>query len=81
MRKVFVVDSDEQVALILKLKLRQIGCDVVTFGNSADALKAIPDFMPEIIISEMILPGLDGIDFMKRVKMNPETARILFVFF
>ncbi|MBP5406124.1 response regulator [bacterium] len=80
MRKVFVVDSDEQVASILKLKLRRIGCDVVTFGNSADALMAIPDSMPEIIISEMILPGLDGIDFMKRVKMNPETARILFVF-
>lgn len=80
LKKFLVVDSDEQVASILKLKLRQTGFDVAAFGNSADALRAIPQIKPDIIVSEMILPGLDGIDFVKRVKMNPETAHIPFVF-
>lgn len=80
MKKILVVDSEEQVALILRLKLHQIGFEVASFGNSADALRAIPQVKPDLIVSEMILPGLDGIDFVKRVKMNPETAHIPFVF-
>lgn len=80
MKKILVVDSDEQVASILRLKLQQTGFEVSAFNNSAEALKAVPGFRPDIIVSEMILPGLDGIDFVKRVKMNPETAHIPFVF-
>lgn len=80
MKKILVVDSDEQVALILRLKLQQIGFDVAAFDNSSEAVKAISRIKPDIIVSEMILPGQDGIDFVKRVKMNPETAHIPFVF-
>ena len=80
LKKFLVVDSDEQVASILRLKLHQIGFDVADVGNSYEAIKAIPQIKPDLIVSEMILPGLDGIDFMKRVKMNPETAHIPFVF-
>jgi len=80
LKKILVVDSDEQVASILRLKLRQTGFDVVALGNSAEALDAIPQVKPDLIVSEMILPGQDGIDLVKRLKMNPETAHIPFVF-
>ena len=80
MKRILVVDSDEQVASILSIKLKQAGFEAATAGNSADALKIIPEFRPDIIVSEMILPKMSGIDFMKRVKMNPEMMRIPFVF-
>ena len=80
LKKFLVVDSDEQVASILKLKLRQTGFDVAAAGDAAEALKMLPQLKPALIVSEMILPALDGIEFMKRVKMNPETAHIPFVF-
>ncbi|MBR4532896.1 response regulator [bacterium] len=80
MKRILVVDSDEQVASILSIKLKQAGFEAATAGNSADALRIIPEFRPDIIVSEMILPKMSGIDFMKRVKMNPETMRIPFVF-
>lgn len=80
MKRILVVDSDEQVASILSLKLNRGGFEAASAGNSADALKIIPDFRPDLIVSEMILPKMSGIDFMKRVKMNPEMMRIPFVF-
>lgn len=80
MKKILVVDSDEQVASILTLKLKREGFEAASAGCSADALETIPDFKPDIIVSEMILPKMSGIDFMKRVKMNPEMMRIPFVF-
>lgn len=80
LKKFLVVDSDEQIASILKLKLRQTGFDVASAGSAAEALKMLPQLRPALIVSEMILPALDGIEFMKRVKMNPETAHIPFVF-
>lgn len=80
LKRILVVDSDEQVASILSIKLKQSGFEATAAGNSADALKIIPEFRPDIIVSEMILPKMSGIDFMKRVKMNPETMRVPFVF-
>ena len=80
MKRILVVDSDEQVASILTLKLKQVGFEAASAGTSADALKIIPELRPDIIVSEMILPKMSGIDFMKRVKMNPEMMRIPFVF-
>lgn len=80
MKRILVVDSDEQVASILSVKLKHAGFAAETAGSSADALKIIPDFRPDIIVSEMILPKMSGIDFMKRVKMNPGMMRIPFVF-
>ena len=80
MKRILVVDSDEQVASILTLKLKQDGFEAESAGTSADALRIIPDFKPDLIVSEMILPKMSGIDFMKRVKMNPGTMHIPFVF-
>ena len=80
LKRILVVDSDEQVASILTLKLKREGFEAASAGCSADALEIIPDFKPDLIVSEMILPKMSGIDFMKRVKMNPEMMRIPFVF-
>lgn len=80
MKKILIVDSDEQVASILTLKLKREGFEAGSAGTSAEALEIIPEFGPDLIVSEMILPKMSGIDFMKRVKMNPEMMTIPFVF-
>ena len=54
MKRILVVDSDEQVASILSLKLNRGGFEAASAGNSADALKIIPDFRPDLIVSETI---------------------------
>lgn len=80
LRKILIVDSDEQVTAVLELKLKKENYDVRTLSGSVNALKTLKEFKPHLIISEMVLPELSGVDFLKRVKMNPETKNIPFIF-
>lgn len=52
----------------------------MTFSDPLSALKSVFEFLPDVIISEMILPNMSGIDFMRRVKIDLQTAEIPFVF-
>ncbi len=79
-KRILIVDSDEQVTVVLALKLRQLQFEVMTLASTVNALAAIREFLPHLIISEMVLPELSGVDFLKRIKMNPETAHIPFIF-
>ena len=80
LRKILIVDSDEQVTSVLELKLKKENYEVMTLSGSVNALKTLKEFKPHLIISEMVLPELSGVDFLKRVKMNPETRNIPFIF-
>ena len=80
MRKILIVDADDQVTSVLELKLRQQGYDVKSLSRTVNAIKVVKEFAPNLIISEMELPELTGVDFLKRVKMNPETMDIPFIF-
>jgi len=80
-RKILILDHDEQVSTVLDLKLKSAGYEVVSLTKSVDALAITKDFAPDLIISEMVLPELSGVDFLKRLKMNTETANIPFIFF
>lgn len=79
-KRILIVDADEQVTAVLELKLRQLKYEVMTLASTVNALAAIREFLPHLIISEMVLPELSGVDFLKRIKMNPETAHIPFIF-
>lgn len=79
-RRVLIVDADEQVTAVLALKLRQQNYETLSLSSTVNALAMIRDFSPHLIISEMVLPELSGVDFLKRIKMNPETAHIPFIF-
>jgi len=80
LRKILIVDADDQVTAVLELKLRQQGYDVKSLSRTVNAIKVVKDFSPDLIISEMELPELTGVDFLKRVKMNPETMDTPFIF-
>ncbi len=80
MKKILIVDADEQVRSILDLKLQQARYEVRTLASTMNALSLVRDFMPDLIVSEMVLPELSGVDFLKRVRMNPESASTPFIF-
>ncbi len=80
MKRIIIVDTDEQVNAVLELKLKAAGFDARSLANSVDALSLVREFKPDLIISEMVLPDLSGVDFLKRMKMNPDTASVPFIF-
>ncbi|MDM7202877.1 MAG: sigma-54 dependent transcriptional regulator, partial [Thermodesulfobacteriaceae bacterium] len=69
-------------AEFLEIILKEENYRVYTFPNAEKALKAIPQYNPPIVITDLKLPGMDGITFIEKAKkISPETEFILITAF
>ncbi len=54
--------------------------DVVTAEDGAQALDVVADELPNLIITDIMMPGVSGIDLTRRLKASPRTAHVPVVF-
>ncbi|WP_456392249.1 response regulator [Persephonella sp.] len=73
---VYVVEDDEDINDLLVYNLQKEGFKVQPFLSSVEALKSIYSNRPDIILLDIMLPDIDGLEFCKMVKSNPETEDI-----
>ncbi len=78
--KIIVVDNDQNSLKILETSLNKAGFVVTTSTDGADALEKVKTFYPDLIISDVTLPKIDGYEFCKKLKEDPKTASIPFIF-
>ncbi len=78
---ILVVDDDADVATTIKKSLTKGGYQVTCAASSADALHSLRRERPDLVLLDVALPGMGGIDLCRRLRANPITAnlRILFV--
>jgi PAS domain S-box-containing protein len=69
--KVLIVDDEPDTREMLKAGLGQCGAEVVAVGSAAEALEAVEQSAPDLIISDIGMPGEDGYELMKRVRGLP----------
>ncbi|MEY4910724.1 MAG: hypothetical protein RL761_387 [Pseudomonadota bacterium] len=74
--RVLVVDDILANVRLLEAKLSAEYFEVVTAMNGLDALEAIQRTKPDIILLDVMMPGIDGIEVCKRIKANPATQHI-----
>ena len=67
MARVLLVDDDASLREVLTFALEEIGHDVEAHGDGASALAAITSSPPEIVITDLKMPGLDGMEVLRRV--------------
>lgn len=72
---ILIVDDDAEMRKILKLLLQDM-YNVVTATNGIGALKKINKHLPTLIITDIIMPGMDGIRLLKKLRRNSKTSRI-----
>lgn len=70
-RKVLFVDQDGDSLYPLKVQLEQDGFQTEQVGNEKDALMYLSKEVPDIIVLEIILPGLDGVETCYRIRKIP----------
>jgi two-component system response regulator PilR (NtrC family) len=68
MTKILVVDDEQSMRDFLAIMLKKDGHDVVTAENGSDALKAIQAEIFDLVITDVKMPGVDGIGVLKTVK-------------
>jgi two-component system, cell cycle response regulator len=74
--RVLLVDDDPPVLMILKMLLDNAGHTVAMARNGVEALNMISDFMPQVIITDWVMPEMDGIAFCKALRRNPVWCNI-----
>jgi two-component system cell cycle response regulator len=74
--RVLVVDDILANVRLLEAKLSAEYFEVVTAMNGLDALDAIQRSKPDIILLDVMMPGIDGIEVCRRIKANPSTQHI-----
>lgn len=74
--KVLVVDDDEDKLNLLAMALNMAGYEVLTAGDGQEALKAMAASEPDLVISDVMMPRMNGFDLARRIRQNPKTKFI-----
>jgi DNA-binding response OmpR family regulator len=74
---VFVVDDDPKLGGLLAEYLDGFGFCVSTFTNAHDALAALPQGRPALVVSDVMMPGLNGLGFLRKVREFSQVPFIL----
>jgi two-component system cell cycle response regulator len=73
---VLVVDDDPDKSELLKVALSMEGYEVRTAANGREALSAIESFQPDLVVSDIMMPEVNGYELARRIRENPRTRYI-----
>ena len=78
-RRILVVDDNLDSADCLAMCLKLEGHEVFVASDGATALEVVPDFRPDVVLSDIGMPGMDGYELARRIKEMPGMERVLLV--
>jgi putative two-component system response regulator len=71
--KILIVDDESSARAALETLLRREGYDVRDAADGRSALAACSEFKPDLILLDILMPGIDGFEVCRRIKETPET--------
>jgi two-component system phosphate regulon response regulator PhoB len=74
--KVLIVDDEPDVVELVEFNLRSAGYDVVSANDGAEALRKARTSQPDLILLDVMLPELDGMEVCKILRRDPATASV-----
>ena len=78
-RKIFVVDDEVPIAEVLSDSLREAQFDVETFHDARSALLRASDSIPDILVSDISMPGMDGIALAEALRKRNPTCKVILI--
>src|SRR5437667_5757645 len=73
---VLVVEDEQDLQEVIAYNLREVGHEVVVSGEGGKALAAVRDARPDIVILDLMLPDLSGLEVCRTLKSDPTTRAI-----
>jgi len=73
---VLAVDDESDVLLIVKTALQVEGYRVLTAADGPDALKTAHDEKPDLVLLDVMMPGMDGFEVLDKLRQDDVTCRI-----
>lgn len=77
MKKILIVEDEESIRGFLKINLKRNGFEVLETDNGEEGLEIVEREEPDIVILDVMLPGIDGFEVCKRVREKQEIIGII----
>lgn len=75
-KTILIADDEEDLRLLVQITLEDPSLRVVTVENGYRVLERVREEHPDVIVLDWMMPGLSGIEVLKRLRAKPETAAI-----
>lgn len=73
---IYYVEDDTNICELTLYALRQTGLEARGFPNAAPFLQACEEELPDLVLLDIMLPGIDGMQLLKKLRENPRTANL-----
>ena len=81
MQKILIIDDDPDVITVLQLLLKKKGYEVATATKEEEAYKQLDAFVPNLIVLDVLLSGVDGREICKKIKHSDKWKHIPVIMF
>jgi DNA-binding response OmpR family regulator len=78
--KVLIVEDEPNIVLPLQFSLERKGYEVKIVGSGEDALELLPIFLPDLVLLDIMLPGIDGYEVCQNIRENPKLQKIIIIY-
>lgn len=76
MQKILIVDDEDHILQMLRMNMKRQGFYSVCAESGEEALELCNSEKPDLVLLDVMLPGIDGVETCRRLKENPETRSI-----
>jgi DNA-binding response OmpR family regulator len=70
-KKVLIADDEPNIVVSLEFLMRQKGYEVRVVHAGDDALRAIAEFAPDLVLLDVMMPGMSGYEVCQKIRENP----------
>lgn len=78
--KIVVAEDDQNLSWVYQSLLQEAGYEAHIAPNGTEALALVHKVFPQLILTDAILPGMDGFELAEAVRSNPATSQIPIIF-
>ena len=79
MSKILIVDDDDNACTLLRSFLEEMDHDVIVSHNGTDALEKVSSQKPDIMLLDLVMRGIDGMEVLRRVRLFDKRIGIIMV--
>jgi len=75
-KKILAVDDERHIVRLIQVNLERAGYEVVTAYDGREALTKLSEERPDMVILDVMMPYMDGLETLKQIRANPATREI-----
>ena len=77
MKRILIVDDERQILRMLRMALQSNGYEVTSAGNGVEALEKMKEQPPDLVITDLAMPGMNGVELTHAIRQGGETPVIV----